>query len=61
VVLDQLVHLVERAFVEQKIDALAGGELAFFVLAFAALGTSALFGGRVAAAELFQTIHQCSE
>ena len=47
---DELVDLLEGAFVEQQVDALAGGEFAFLVLAVAALGAAALFGGVVAAA-----------
>jgi hypothetical protein len=35
---DELVEFFEGAFVEQQFDALAGGELAFFVLALAAFG-----------------------
>ncbi len=45
---DELVGLLEGAFVEEEVDALAGGELAGFVLALAALGASALFGDGVA-------------
>ena len=45
---DQLVGLFEGALVEQKLDALAGGHLAFLVLALAALGASAIFSQLVA-------------
>jgi hypothetical protein len=37
---DEFVGFFEGAFVEQKVDALAGRHLAFFVLAFAALRAS---------------------
>ncbi len=47
---DQLVELFEGAVVEQQFDALAGAEFAFLVLAGAALGAAALFGGFVAQA-----------
>ena len=47
---DQLVEFLEGALVEQQFDALARGELAFLVLAGAALRASALLGGGVAAA-----------
>ena len=59
-VLDELVDFFEGAFVEQQFDAFAGGEFAFFVLALAAFGTSAFFGGGVAAAEFFEAVHECS-
>ena len=41
---DQLVGFLERAFVEQKFDALARRHLAFFMLPLAALGPSTVFG-----------------
>ena len=44
----EFVGLFEGAFVEEEVDALAGGELAGFGLAGAALGASALFGDGVA-------------
>ena len=53
---DQLVGFLERAFVEQQIDALARGELAFLVLAFAAFFAAAGFGIGVAAAQLVQAV-----
>ena len=37
----QLVHLFERTFVEQQIDALAGGEFPLFMLPFAPLFSTA--------------------
>ena len=40
---DQLVELLERSVVEQKLDALARGHLAFFVLAFDSLGAATGF------------------
>ena len=46
---DELVGLFEGAFVEQQLDALAGGELAVLVLALAAFGATALLGQGVAA------------
>ena len=54
---DQLVELFEGAFVEQQLDTLAGGELAFFMLPLAALGPTACFRGVVPAAQLFQPAH----
>ena len=53
---DELVDLFEAALVEQEQDALAGGELAFAVLAIAALRASALFGESVAAVEFEEGI-----
>ena len=60
---DQLVEFLEGAFVEQQLDALAGGELAFLVLARAALRPAALLGGRVAAAQFVEAVHRhyCNE
>jgi hypothetical protein len=52
----EFVEFFEGAFVEQKIDALARGELAFFVLAGAAFVASAGIGPSVAAAEFFETV-----
>ena len=54
---DELVELFEGALVEQQVDALAGGELAFGVLPGAALGAAAFFGGVVSAAEFFEPVH----
>ena len=45
---DQLVGLFESALVEQELDALAGGHLAFFVLPIAALGAATVCGKVVA-------------
>ena len=45
---DQLVGLLEGAFVEQELDALAGRHFAFFVLALAALLSAAVFGQLIA-------------
>ena len=50
----KFVGLLEGAFVEQEVDALAGGELAGLLLAGAALGAAALFGDRVAGGKLCQ-------
>ena len=49
---DQLVHLLERAFVEQQIDALARGKLAFLVLPRHALFAAARLGIGVTAPDL---------
>ncbi len=46
---DQLVGLFEGAFIEQKLDALAGRHFALLMFACAALFASAGFGQRVAA------------
>ena len=43
---DKFVELFESVFVEEKIDALAGGEFAGFVFALAAFGAAARFGFR---------------
>ena len=48
----EFVGLFEGAFVEEEVDALAGGELAGFGFAGAALGASAFFGDGVAGGEL---------
>ncbi len=53
---DQLVGFFESAFVEQQVDAFACGELAFGVLARAALVSTARFGGRVAALQFFHAV-----
>ena len=45
-VADKFVELFEGAFIEQQMDALARGQLAGFVLAFAALRAAAGFGFR---------------
>ena len=52
----QFVHFLEGAFVEQQVDALAGGEFAFLVLAGAALFASAVFGRSVPSAQFFDSI-----
>ena len=59
--LDELVHLLEGAFVEQEFDPLTDRKFAFAVLALAALDASAFLGGGMAAAEFIETIHQSSE
>jgi two-component system, cell cycle sensor histidine kinase and response regulator CckA len=59
-VLNELVHLLEGAFVEQEIDAFTDGKFAFTVLAFAALGPPTFFSGGVTAPEFIETIHQSS-
>ena len=55
-VADEFVDFFEGAFVEQEVDAFAGGELAFFVLALAAFCAASCFGGGVAAAEFFEAV-----
>ena len=55
---DQLIHLFERAFVQQQFDAFARGKLAFRVLPLAPFRAAAFFGGGVTAAQFFQTIHR---
>ena len=55
-VADKLIELLEGAFVEQKLDALAGAELSFLVLARGALGAAARFGFGVAAAKFFEAV-----
>jgi hypothetical protein len=40
---DQLVDFFERAFIEQQVDPLAGGELAAVVLALLSVGAAAQF------------------
>jgi hypothetical protein len=52
-VADQLIGFLERGFVEQQVDAFAGGEFTFGVLARAAFFSTARFGGGVAAIEFF--------
>jgi hypothetical protein len=47
---DELVELLERGFIEEELDPLAGGKLAFFMLPFAAVGAATGFGGGVTAA-----------
>ena len=53
-VADELVEFLEGAFIEQQVDALAGAELAFLVLAGVALRASAGFGFGVALAKLLR-------
>ena len=55
---DQLVGLLEGAFVEQKLDALARRHLALLVLARPALFASAGFGQRVTALQFGQLLFQ---
>jgi hypothetical protein len=56
-VFDEFIDFFESAFVEEEFDAFAGGEFTFAVLALAAFGSPALFGGGVAATEFFEAIH----
>jgi hypothetical protein len=53
---DEFIGLLKTAIVEQEIDTLAGGELAFGVLAGTPVGTSTGFGVGVTAAELLKTV-----
>ena len=46
-VTDQLIHLLERAFVDQEIDALARRQFAFFVLLGAAFFAAPRLGDRM--------------
>ena len=46
---NQLVGFLERALVQQQVDAFACGKLAFLVLARLALGTTTSFGPGVTA------------
>jgi hypothetical protein len=55
-VTDELVEFLKAAFVEEEVDAFAGGEFTFFVLTLAAFGTTACFGIGMAAAEFVETI-----
>ena len=50
---DELVELLEGAFIEQQRDALARRQLAGLVFALAALGASAFFGRGAASAQFF--------
>jgi hypothetical protein len=52
----QLVHLLERALVEQRVDALARGQLAFLVLPVAPFLAAARFRCGVAAAKFCNPI-----
>ena len=54
---DEFVDFFEGAFVEQQVDALARGELAFLVLAVAPFLAAALFGGLVARAQFLEPVH----
>jgi hypothetical protein len=52
----EFVELLEGAFIEQQVHALARAELAFLVLALAAFCAAASFGFGVAAAKLFKAV-----
>jgi hypothetical protein len=54
---DQFIELFEGAFIEQQLDALAGGEFAFAVLTGAAVVATTQFGGGVTAAEFLELVH----
>jgi len=55
-VADQLAGFCESVFVEQQVDALAGGEFALLVLAGAAFLATSGIGRGVAAAEFFEAV-----
>lgn len=54
VVADELVEFFEGPFVEEEMDALAGGEFAVGVLAGLALGATSGEGGGLSAAEFVE-------
>ena len=53
---DQLVQLLERRFVEQQLDTLAGRKFAFLMLPLLASLASAQLGGRVTAADFLESV-----
>jgi hypothetical protein len=53
-VLDQLIQLHESTFVKEQFHTLARRELAFLMLLRAALFTTALFRGGMAAVQFFE-------
>ena len=53
---DEAVELDEAALVQQEVEPLARGELAFLVLLRHARGAPALFGERLAVVELVQQL-----
>ena len=55
---DQLVSLLKRALVEQKVNALASRHLAFFVLSFATLPSAAFRSQTIAPLQLFQFLFE---
>ena len=55
---DQFVGFFECGFVEQELDALAGRHFAFFVLLFAALLATAVFGEVVALLQFSQFLFE---
>ena len=57
----QLIGFLECAVIEQELDALAGGHLAFFVLPFATLRPAAFFGQAIAFLKLLQLLFQVHE
>jgi len=59
--LDQLVEFFERTGVEKEFDALASRQLAFAMLAFAALGAAAFIGRGVAATHFLEAIHELKD
>ena len=58
--LNQLVHFLETAFIEQQFDTFPNGQLSLTMLPFAALASSAFFSGSMTTAEFFQTIQNTS-
>ena len=55
---DETVGLFKSAVIKEKLDALACRHFAFFVLAFAALLSSAFFSQPVAALQFMQLLFQ---
>jgi hypothetical protein len=54
--LDEHVEFLERAFIQQQLDALAGGQLAAGVLRLDALVAAALLGSGAAFVECFEDV-----
>lgn len=55
---DQLVKFFESTFVQQEVDAFAGGEFPFAMLPFTAFGAAPFFSGLMAAAEFVKAGHR---
>src|SRR5580693_3456250 len=53
---DQLVHFFEGAFVQQQVDAFTRGKLALLMLPLHAVGTPAIFGVGMAAADFGEAV-----
>ena len=54
----ETIGLLKRAFIQQKIDALARRQLAFFVLALAPLLPSSCFGGCFAPLQVIELLFE---